>query len=146
MDHPAIVDIPDIPGVFLLRVPGLSASIPSTQINSPRRDVLKFMNDRRRYANALCDLDHVAVVGQVDRLAASATFKAELKKTLYKMGAFAHPFEGLNMCKATSPDGRFRIFNWNVPLSKGKEHYEALVLIPKGKSVRKSQKKGFLHE
>ncbi|NND93988.1 MAG: hypothetical protein HKN45_03930 [Flavobacteriales bacterium] len=68
------------------------------------------------------------------KLIASAEFKSQLKSTLFKSGAFQHPFAGLNMCKLTSPDDRFRIFNWNVPLDRGEHFYEALVVIPNGKS------------
>ena len=69
-----------------------------------------------------------------DRMIASADFKLALKKILFKPEAMDHDFSCLNMCKANAPDGRFRIFNWNVPLSNGEEHYEALLVVPKGNS------------
>ncbi|NNC83472.1 MAG: hypothetical protein HKN79_07840 [Flavobacteriales bacterium] len=80
---------------------------------------------------------YAAIMEQEDdeaRMKASEAFKQELRSTLFKEGAFHHPFETLNMCKKTAPDGRFRIFNWNIPLSDGTEFYEALVIIPKNRS------------
>ncbi len=69
-----------------------------------------------------------------DRMAASDLFKKTLKEQLYSTGAIDHPFDSLRMCKMLSPDKRFRIFNWNVPLDDGLEHYEAILMIPDAKT------------
>lgn len=66
-----------------------------------------------------------------DKMAASDAFKSNLKSTLFKAGAMSYPFEQLNLCKLVSPDGHFRLFNWNIPMADGTHRYEALVLIPK---------------
>jgi hypothetical protein len=66
-----------------------------------------------------------------DKMAASDTFKGDLKKALFKPGAMDYSFDDLNLCKLISPDGRFRLFNWNIPMADGTHRYEALLLIPK---------------
>jgi hypothetical protein len=68
------------------------------------------------------------------RMEASDRFKAALRESLYKSGALEYPFDSLRMCKMISPDKRFRIFNWNVPLANGAEHYEAILMIPDPKT------------
>ena len=68
------------------------------------------------------------------RMDASDTFKNALRAQLYTSGALEYPFDSLRMCKILSPDKRFRIFNWNVPLENGQEHYEAILMIPDEKT------------
>lgn len=45
---------------------------------------------------------------------ANKAFTAYLLQTLSKKGAYKHPFKKLMMGKMTSPDGKFRLFNWNL--------------------------------
>lgn len=69
-----------------------------------------------------------------DRMTASQEFKTHLKSLLYEPGAMERPFDSLKMCKKGSKDGRFRIFNWNIPMSDGAQVYEALIMIPDAKT------------
>ena len=75
-----------------------------------------------------------ALDGPDARMDASQAFKEALKEQLYSPDAFEYPFDSLRMCKMLSPDKRFRIFNWNVPLANGVEHYEAILMIPDAKT------------
>lgn len=77
----------------------------------------------------------IRTLDEVDaRMAASDTFKEALRAQLYKSDALEYPFDSLRMCKLLSPDKRFRIFNWNVPLENGQEHYEAILMVPDPKT------------
>lgn len=42
---------------------------------------------------------------------------------------FDYPFSSLKMCTITSPDGKFRLLNWNQPLIDGTHKYYGFVLI-----------------
>ncbi len=68
------------------------------------------------------------------RMEASQAFKEALKEQLYSPDALEYPFDSLRMCKMLSPDKRFRIFNWNVPIANGAEYYEAILMIPDPKT------------
>ena len=42
---------------------------------------------------------------------------------------FDYPFSALKMCTITSPDGRFRILNWNQPMRDGTHKYYGFIMI-----------------
>ena len=69
------------------------------------------------------------------RRAASDDFKSLLLDALDDSRSFDYPFESLPMCKLTSPDGAFRLFNWNVPMDDGSHIYEAMMMIESGKEA-----------
>jgi len=54
-----------------------------------------------------------------------------LKKTLEMEGAFNHPFDSLSkkMSTITSPDGTFRLFNWNIEDIYKEHNFYCLVLF-----------------
>lgn len=78
--------------------------------------------------------DIFAQKSDADKEKASAKFKETLRPLLLKQGMMDYPFDSLNLCKLVSPDERFRIFNWNIPLKGGKELYEGLIAIPDEKT------------
>tara|TARA_Y100001933_G_scaffold263945_1_gene327503 strand:+ start:958 stop:1809 length:852 start_codon:yes stop_codon:yes gene_type:complete len=65
------------------------------------------------------------------------TFKALLKKTIERDDAFEYPFDSLSkfMSTITSPDGYFRLFNWNIELKNQKQHYECWILLKDKKII-----------
>lgn len=63
------------------------------------------------------------------RMAASDSTIVLLNQHWNTPGFFEYPFDRIKGLTAlTSPDKQFRIFNWNVPLDKGSQHYEAFIL------------------
>ncbi|MFZ6052246.1 hypothetical protein [Halocola ammonii] len=74
------------------------------------------------------------VIGSSDnvdeRIAASDSCKMLLNDNWNEPGFFDYPFERIQgMQVLTSPDERFRIFNWNIPLEDALHSYEAFLLI-----------------
>ena len=55
-------------------------------------------------------------------------FKSQLKEVLVNnKESFEYPFDSLkSMSKITSPDGEFRLFNWNVESEAGMHSFIAL--------------------
>ena len=65
-----------------------------------------------------------------ERIAASDSCKMLLNDNWQKPGFFEHPFDKIQgMQVLTSPDERFRIFNWNIPLEDALHSYEAFLLV-----------------
>lgn len=57
-------------------------------------------------------------------------FVEELKKVLLLDSAFFFPFDSLvNIGKQTSPDGRVRVFTWNIPGPRMTQKYFGLVVL-----------------
>jgi hypothetical protein len=56
-------------------------------------------------------------------------FKLLLAKTLQKEEAFDYSFDSLSnfMSTVKSPDGNFRLFNWNIQLNNQKQHYDCWI-------------------
>ena len=77
----------------------------------------------------------VQAITDEEKLNSNEHFKDFLKKTIYKSGAFAYPFEKLRMCKLKSPDESFRLFNWNIPMKDGSHKYFAYLLFPGDKKT-----------
>jgi hypothetical protein len=64
-----------------------------------------------------------------ERLAVSDRFAADLGVVLAKTGSFNYPFDSLKgITSVTSPDGRFRLFTWPVPLDNGRYRYYGILL------------------
>lgn len=78
-------------------------------------------------------LEHQTQIGSGltdrERLEASDRLEDLLRSAFKKPGAFDHPFASLTkVASLKSPDGNFRLFNWNVPLTDGTFAYRLLVL------------------
>jgi hypothetical protein len=57
-------------------------------------------------------------------------FRKTLKKAIELPGSFKYPFDSLNkMSKITSSDKKFRIYNWNIPVSDGSNLYFCFLQI-----------------
>ncbi len=61
-------------------------------------------------------------------------FKLQLKEVLSKDEAFTYPFDSLisTMSTLTSPDGEFRLFNWNVESEAGVHSFYCFILKKSG--------------
>jgi hypothetical protein len=61
-------------------------------------------------------------------------FHETLYRTLLLKGSFAYPFDSLRtIAKLTSPDNKFRLYNWNLPKGDGSNIYYGFIqLNPKG--------------
>jgi hypothetical protein len=73
------------------------------------------------------------------RYAACRKFMGCLQEALGEAGSFSYPFDSLvTIARLTSPDHRFRIFNWNVPGDNGTYDYFAIIQInnKSGKNYR----------
>jgi hypothetical protein len=65
------------------------------------------------------------------RMDASKKCKSFVQEALDMPEAFSFPFEELTtMCTLSSPDGAFRLFNWNVPKNDQTHEYVCFVLFP----------------
>jgi len=63
-------------------------------------------------------------------------FKSKLNEVLRGDEAFDYPFETLKtMSKITSPDNKFRLFNWNVEMEGGINRFYCFVLKKNGKII-----------
>ncbi|MDP4280640.1 MAG: hypothetical protein Q8867_00680 [Bacteroidota bacterium] len=63
-----------------------------------------------------------------DRIDLNRQFAETLNRTLYLEGSFDYPFDSLKfLARLTSPDKEFRIYNWNLPDSSGKNTYFAYI-------------------
>ena len=80
--------------------------------------------------------DHIyTLADDKQKLMEADVFLDKFRQSLYKEGAYDYPFDLLKMGKLTSPDDKFRLFNWNLNLKNGKEKYYALVVIKKKNRV-----------
>lgn len=73
-----------------------------------------------------------------DTLAVSASdrLKQELIVALKADGAFTRDFNGVPLSRVDAPDGKFRLFTWNIPLADGSHRFEGLLLVrDKGKTA-----------
>jgi hypothetical protein len=70
------------------------------------------------------------------RLQASSEIKDLLHRAMEVEGFYDYPFTSLSSVSTLkSPDGRFRFFNWSVPMDDGSHKYECLVLESSGKII-----------
>jgi len=76
------------------------------------------------------------------RVAINDSFARLLKTTIGIQGSFSYPFDSLrNMSKLISPDKKFRIYNWNLPMNDGSNLYFCLIQVP-----GKKETPGFVYE
>jgi len=60
----------------------------------------------------------------------NSRFRNTLRTAIGLPGSFSYPFDSLKkMAKMTSPDKMFRIYNWNIPASKGSNLYFCFLQI-----------------
>ncbi len=72
------------------------------------------------------------------KLKLNLAFQEKLKYVLDQPGSFEYPFDSLkNLGKIISPDKKFRIYNWNIPLTDGSNRYFAFIHLQKGKKETK---------
>ena len=64
-------------------------------------------------------------------------FKSNLKLVLENKDAFLYPFDSLKstMSTLTSPDNKFRLFNWNVEMEDGVNKFYCYILKKDGKII-----------
>lgn len=68
------------------------------------------------------------------KLKSNKLFEEKLLDVLTIPASFDYPFDSLKTVgKVTSPDKKFRIYNWNVLLSDGTSRYFAVIQVRKGK-------------
>jgi hypothetical protein len=70
-----------------------------------------------------------AALSDDEKRAHAEAMERYFEASLAQPGAFDYPFSRLNMMKATSSDGRLRIFNWNLPYNDGTFRYYGFVVI-----------------
>lgn len=58
-------------------------------------------------------------------------FLGMLRSTLEVQSSFTYPFDSIRIGKLKSPDGRFRIFTWNIPQPGGYQKYFGLLQVKK---------------
>jgi hypothetical protein len=69
------------------------------------------------------------------RQSLNTTFLSTLKTAIALTGSFSYPFDSLKkLAKLTSPDKKFRIYNWNLPLKNGTNLYYCFLQIPDNKN------------
>jgi hypothetical protein len=65
------------------------------------------------------------------RLSLTHNFSKTLKYTIGLPGSFSYPFDSLrNLSKLVSPDKKFRIYNWNLPMTDGSNRYFCFIQVP----------------
>lgn len=63
-----------------------------------------------------------------EKLASAYEFQKLFRHALGMPGSFTFAWDSLkNLAKIMSPDGKFRIYNWNIPLSGGRNRYFCLL-------------------
>jgi hypothetical protein len=69
------------------------------------------------------------------RQSLNSNFLNTLKTAIGSPGSFSYPFDSLKkLAKLTSPDKKFRIYNWNLPLINGTNQYYCFLQIPDKKN------------
>lgn len=61
----------------------------------------------------------------------NTVFYKMLKTTLENQESFDYPFDSIRVGKLKSPDGKFRIFTWNIPQPGGYQKYFGLLQVKK---------------
>ena len=64
------------------------------------------------------------------KLSMNALFRSTLKSAILLPGSFIYSFDSLKkLGKLTSPDHRFRIYNWNLPVASGSSFYYCFLQV-----------------
>src|SRR5664280_349849 len=75
-----------------------------------------------QYNDSLSSLQHKIGKATDDstRQILNHQFRSMLKRAITLPGSFSYPFDSLKkLARLTSPDGAFRIYNWNLPVTDG---------------------------
>jgi hypothetical protein len=65
------------------------------------------------------------------RQSLNTLFRTTLKTAIELPGSFTYPFDSLKkLAKMTSPDKKFRIYNWNLPVTNGSNLYFCFLQVP----------------
>jgi len=59
----------------------------------------------------------------------NSIFYSMLRGTLESQTSFTHPFDSIRIGKLKSPDGKFRVFTWNIPQPGGYQKYFGLMQV-----------------
>lgn len=59
----------------------------------------------------------------------SDSLKRELRVLLEADDAFTASFDDVKLSRVDAPDGRFRLFTWNIPYADGRHRFEGLLLV-----------------
>jgi hypothetical protein len=92
----------------------------SFSVRSQEHPVLPLLED------SLASLQHRIQKAENDslRISLNFIFRETLRNAIGQPGSFTYPFDSLKkMGKLTSPDGAFRMYNWNLPSTSGKNRY-----------------------
>ena len=69
------------------------------------------------------------------RQSLNTLFRNTLKTAIELPGSFTYPFDSLKkLAKMTSPDKKFRIYNWNLPTTSGSNLYFCFLQVPDNSS------------
>jgi len=71
----------------------------------------------------------LAEISYSSRDSLNAVFYRSFKEALMRQRSFSYPFDSIPIGKLTSPDGRFRIFTWNIPQPGGYQKYFGLMQV-----------------
>lgn len=63
------------------------------------------------------------------KLRCSEALELELRSALAAPDAMTHDFNVLRISRVDAPDGKFRLFTWNIPWADGSHRYEGLLLV-----------------
>ena len=65
------------------------------------------------------------------KLILTSRFSQLLRRTIQLPGSFSYPFDSLRtLSKMVSPDKKFRIYNWNLPMADGSNRYYGFIQVP----------------
>lgn len=63
------------------------------------------------------------------KLKCSKALEQELRSALAAPDAMTHDFNALRISRVDAPDGKFRLFTWNIPWADGTHRFEGLMLV-----------------
>ncbi len=82
--------------------------------------------DKDRLTEALKGLPGLSTDAERDEL--NSVIKKELVRILEGPDAFTTSFRDVPISLVDGPDGKFRLFTWNIPRNDGSHHYEGVLL------------------
>jgi hypothetical protein len=107
----------------------------SFSVRSQEHPALPLLED------SLSSLQHRIQKAENDslRISLNFLFRETLRNAIGQPGSFTYPFDSLKKTgKLTSPDGAFRIYNWNLPSTSGTNRYFCFLQV-----LRRSSKNSY---